>query len=457
MLPLNLIALTWLFASANGSNPLSATPCSFGEAYLFSTAECRFRISNASDREVTASIKAQLPDDVANPSSVVVPPHGSVEVTAIVAINNGAGEGSHFFRVHAEGSSGRDFYARADGFGLTALDDAYPRADFGSVDLSEKVPDAIRIAMDSHDGPAFRIDRVISSPKGVDASIAPDGHSVELTIRSDAPWGVLDDNVKLAIDTPHQKQAWIAVKAEIHGDISASNNPFWTGMVPPDAERKFLIPLQSKQGRDFRIGNISLRDIDGHARVVPCEVKAAGCKAIELRISAEQHAGPLRGVVNVDLPDFSKSLAITVWGVLQHPRADSARAATEARQNGSVAATATGGANSAAAQDSPSDAAPKSAAGTPAGRGPLLKWTVVDDGGVHGYQVFRSTSESGPFVLVNTITIPANAAHAKGTNAYQWRDEAAESGKTYWYYIGAVGKDGTKRKLSNPQKKVVTE
>lgn len=456
-MPVNLIALTWLLAAANGPSPLSSTPCSFGEAYLFSTAECRLRISNASDSDVTASLKAQLPDDVAKPSSVVVPARGSVEVTASVAINNGAGEGSHFFRVHAEGTSTRDFFARADGFGLTALDDAYPRADFGSVDLSAKVPDAIRIAMDSHDGPTFRIERVIATPKGLDASIAPDGHSVELTVRSDAPWGVIDDNVKLAIDTPHQKQAWIAVKAEIHGDISASMNPFWIGMVPPDVERKFLIPLQSKQGNDFRIGDISLHDINGRTRIVSCEPKAAGCKAIELRISADQQAGPLRGVMTVDLPDSSKSLAITVWGVLQHPRADSARAAAEARQNGSASKASTGNANNAAAMDAPSDVAKSSTAAAPAGRGPLLKWTVADDAGVHGYQVYRSASETGPFVLVNTTTIPANAAHPKGMNAYQWRDETAESGKTYWYYIGAVGKDGSKRKLSSPQKKVVTE
>jgi hypothetical protein len=310
--------------------------------------------------------------------------------------------------------------------------------------------------MDSHDGPTFRVERVLHAPNGIDVSIAPDGHSVALTIRPDAPWAVLEDNVKLAIDTPHQREAWIALKAEIHGDISASSNPFWTGLVPPDAERKFVIPLQSKQGKDFRIGNISLHDIDGHTRTVPCEPKAAGCNAIELQISAEQPPGPMRGVMTVELPDSSRSLAITVWGVLQHPRADSASSAAEARKNPPAAAASTGNANSAPA-DVPADAAPSGAAAAPAGRGPLLKWSVTDDGGVHGYQVYRSSSESGPFVLVNVTTIPANTARPKGTNAYQWRDETAERGQTYWYYIGAVGKDGTKRKLSNPQKKVVTE
>jgi hypothetical protein len=93
----------------------------------------------------------------------------------------------------------------------------------------------------------------------------------------------------------------------------------------------------------------------------------------------------------------------------------------------------------------------------PNGRGPLLKWSVVNDDGVHGYQIFRSAMESGPFLLLNPETIPSKVSDSSGAQNYEWRDESAEKGKTYWYYIGIVNKDGTKRKLSNPHKKVVTE
>jgi hypothetical protein len=37
------------------------------------------------------------------------------------------------------------------------------------------------------------------------------------------------------------------------------------------------------------------------------------------------------------------------------------------------------------------------------------------------------------------------------TSTYAWRDDSAVSGKTYWYYIGLLNRDGTKQQLSGPQ------
>ena len=440
----------------NEQGPLSSTDCSYGEVYVFTTAECTFRINNLSARAITATIKPVVPDDTANPSSITVPAHGSTEVKATVAIGNAPGDGAHMFKVHVDEKSSRDVFAKAEGFGLSALEDARPRADFKSVDLSSKAADPITLTLESHEAPAFRIERVISAPKGIDASISSDKQSVTLSVSPDAPWSALEDYVKVAIDTPHQKEAWISVKAEIHGDISAASNPVWFGIVPPDADRKVLIPLRSKKGADFRIGDIALHDVEGTTRTLPCEPVEAGCKMVELDISKQQHPGWLRGVVAIDLPDSSKSIAVSVWGVLQYPKSDAAHAAEQAAPAAVAPATAPAAANIGAAMSAraSADTAPVA---PPPGRGPLLKWSVVNDNGVHGYQVFRANAEAGPFVLLNPKTIPSKATDAQTVESYQWRDETAETGKTYWYYVGAVNKDGSKRKLSNPHKKTVTE
>jgi hypothetical protein len=85
----------------------------------------------------------------------------------------------------------------------------------------------------------------------------------------------------------------------------------------------------------------------------------------------------------------------------------------------------------------------------PAGRGPLLRWTVDNQSNAHGFLVWRADSEDGPLLRVNNelIKVMENPA---GT--YQWRDNSAVSGKTYWYAIGYVNIDGEKIDLSGRQK-----
>ncbi|MCR6701350.1 MAG: hypothetical protein NVV68_09455 [Dokdonella sp.] len=90
----------------------------------------------------------------------------------------------------------------------------------------------------------------------------------------------------------------------------------------------------------------------------------------------------------------------------------------------------------------------------PAGRGPLLKWSVANEEAVYGYVILRGDSESGPFERVSKDTIPAGTFEEGYANAYQWRDTSAVVGQTYWYSIGLINKDGTKDSLTGPQRVV---
>ena len=83
----------------------------------------------------------------------------------------------------------------------------------------------------------------------------------------------------------------------------------------------------------------------------------------------------------------------------------------------------------------------------------MLKWTVANGRLIHGCQIFRSDAEDGPFVLQNQATVRSKAEDDEPT-PYQYRDNAAASGKTYWYYIGIVYNDGHKQQLAGPQKVV---
>ena len=90
----------------------------------------------------------------------------------------------------------------------------------------------------------------------------------------------------------------------------------------------------------------------------------------------------------------------------------------------------------------------------PAGRGPLLKWSVSYEGGVYGYIVYRSDDERGRFIRVNSSIIKAAGSEGSKSVDYQWRDNSAEAGKSYWYYVGLIYSDGHKSKLTDPQKVV---
>ena len=78
---------------------------------------------------------------------------------------------------------------------------------------------------------------------------------------------------------------------------------------------------------------------------------------------------------------------------------------------------------------------------------------AVHESAIHGYAIYRAESESGPFVRINKDTI-ATTAIGEGGASYQWRDNTATSGKTYWYYVGLLNKDGSKGNLTPPQKAI---
>jgi hypothetical protein len=89
----------------------------------------------------------------------------------------------------------------------------------------------------------------------------------------------------------------------------------------------------------------------------------------------------------------------------------------------------------------------------PPGAGPLLKWTIGEQTSVHGYQILRGNSASGPFQLMEPHVIP-KIDNGKGPVAYRWRDTSAVKGRTYWYYIAVLYTSGDRRPLSAPQETV---
>ena len=90
----------------------------------------------------------------------------------------------------------------------------------------------------------------------------------------------------------------------------------------------------------------------------------------------------------------------------------------------------------------------------PDGKGPLLKWQVASEEQLHGYVVYRATSEKSNYAIVSKNAIPVMRENFPSSNTYFWRDTSAQPGETYWYYVADILLDGRLQPLTGPQKVV---
>jgi hypothetical protein len=461
MIGTSILLAMGLVAAAGSTADLVLHDCDFGEVYAFTTAECHLGLENSGNRSVAVDLSVLYTGDAIEPATLTVPARSSAEATVRIATRNAVGMTVRSIRIHRQDGAARDAYARASGFVMSALDDPRPTIAFGNVDLPADGTEK-SVELGSRDTANFRILRVLEKPAALDTRVGSDGRTVSVRLRPDATWGVLDDDIKLAIDTPHQNEAWIHVSGDIRGEVVPEKNPYWFGGVPAGHNRSVLVPLTDRQRRDFRIGRIELKRMDAKVDVVSCQPAAQGCQAIRLRVADSQRPGITRGELDVEFPEPHRHLNLRIWGILQPPEANGSQVQSTAQPAEESAPWTPSIVEfiktpvRAPVVDSAADTGSAPSTLPAPGTGPLLKWAATDEKHAYGYQIFRADAESGPFVRVNPHTILVHPI-AYATYPYLWRDISATVGHTYWYYVGVVYKDGHKQPLSKPQKTFVKE
>lgn len=75
-------------------------------------------------------------------------------------------------------------------------------------------------------------------------------------------------------------------------------------------------------------------------------------------------------------------------------------------------------------------------------QGVTLGWETVSETGNAGFNVYRSTSDAGPWTQVNAALIPAKAPGSAEGQVYSWTDASAEAGTTYFYQLEDVALSG---------------
>jgi hypothetical protein len=80
---------------------------------------------------------------------------------------------------------------------------------------------------------------------------------------------------------------------------------------------------------------------------------------------------------------------------------------------------------------------------------PVINWTASASSGVVGYNVYRATTPSGPFILVGSMITTTNFTDPNAPGAC--------GGTTYYYYVTAVGAGNAESTPSNETTGIVVQ
>ena len=76
-----------------------------------------------------------------------------------------------------------------------------------------------------------------------------------------------------------------------------------------------------------------------------------------------------------------------------------------------------------------------------------LKWTTASEVENFGYDVYRATSEDGPFERITEQPIPGAGTTDEPT-AYEWADDTIDPHTQYWYYVESISMSNERERFT---------
>lgn len=448
-------------AATDGNARIETPRCEFVEVYQGQPTSCLVEFVNAGDTPVRlVDLTAEFRGDSVAVKSLLVPARGTAHAELKIDTSNDTGTSHHALRYRVEGQE-RDYYSDSVGFVATVFDVSRLLIDLGPVSLIEKNRKGGSLRLHSDEDPDARVEKVISAPDYLKISIDKDGLGLSVAVADSAPWGLLDVNVILGLRSARQQRLSVKIKGDVRGQVVPAVNPLELDIVRRGSgPRDYLIPLKQLDGKPLRVGAVRLSGIEGNAAVADCTPAAADCRLIKLAVSDQQPLGYLKGELRIELPDYSRSLPIQVWGVMVGEKTVIKDVAEEMKKQAEAPAVATADGGSSPALGSGSlvqqikQATTHARPEDPPGNGPVLRWQVANEGLLYGYHIYRADSADGPWRRINAETIPVQSVE-NAAGQYAWRDQTGEVGKTYWYYVGTVDHRGERKRLTSPTRATV--
>ncbi len=76
-----------------------------------------------------------------------------------------------------------------------------------------------------------------------------------------------------------------------------------------------------------------------------------------------------------------------------------------------------------------------------------LRWTTASEVDNFGFDIYRGTSEDGPFERMTAQPLPG-AGTVDEPQDYVWYDEDIDPARDYWYYIESISIDNVRERFS---------
>jgi hypothetical protein len=424
------------------------------DVYQFQRTSASLQISNAGKKPVSITkVRALRPTDrvVAFPARIA--PGESVKIDVEIDATNDIGTSVHTFQVQTENAA-NDVIARVTIHVQSALDNGRPIVDFGPVTVSAADPAHAVFELKSEDIPGLVVEEILETPSFVQARIEPGKRSVRLTLDKVPYYGIHRANLKLKLNSDVQSQAWSEIIADVRGDVVPAANPFPLDLVLANKPNEYLLVLRHQGQSEFVVGKPSFERIKGKAKIEPCAVKSDDCKQVRFSIAKDNVPGRLSGAMVIPQGKGQLPIKVELYGMML--KDDSkivkldgdkllARAAEVNSEEGKTKQPFVTQLKGALDTRDKTINLPE-----PEGKGPLLRWQAEKHLSVHGYAIYRASSEQGPYERLTREVIAQVMPEEGGSVNYAWRDNSATSGKQYWYYVGAVMNNGSKQKISPP-------
>lgn len=440
--------------AASADTTLVAETVRAPDVYQFERTSASLQVTNTGKETVSiTNVRALRPADRVAAFPAQIAAGDSVKIDVEINATNDVGASVHTFHVETK-KAADDLLARVTIYVQTALDNGRPIVDFGPVTLSAADPAHTLFELKSEDIPGLAVEEVLETPAFIQARIEPDKRSVRLTVDKVPYYGIHRANLKLRLNSDVQSQAWSEIIADVRGDVVPSSNPFPLDLVLANKPNEYLLVLRHQGESEFVVGTPSFERIKGKAKVEPCAAKSDDCKQIRFSIAKDNAPGRLSGAMVIPQGKGQLPIKVELYGMMLKDdskiiKVDGDKLLAQAAEANSEEGKG----------NQPFASQLKGALDTrdktvnlpePPGKGPLLRWQAEKHLGVHGYAIYRASSEQGPYERLTREVIAQVMPEEGGSVNYAWRDSTAVSGKQYWYYIGAVMNAGTKQKISPP-------
>lgn len=457
-----LLALFFLAKAAVGAESILPAPPSgtfefagaeFGQANPYAKIHVDVIGTNrTSDSIQVERVVAREPDGITvkfNPG--VVKAGGKFDVSVDATLGFQTGRVARYFDVFAKGKS-----EPLDGFVVRGYADwlvlpSVEEIDFGIFEPNRKAEKVIPVEI--RPGVAIKLVGVDKPSAYFDAQVIEDGKALRLTSRSDAPWSSFDEQILVKTDNSLQPKVAFHVRGLSRGFVVPASDPLDFGLLREGQSAELTDVLTDVTGKPLNVGEVVAKSrASVVTRVTECAVPSPSCKNLIVSYPPMNMRGVTGGTLEVRLPDYDRTLFIR-FGALGIGKDTQIRDLAEDMK----AREAQPKSISSVLQTSvtlPSAAKQPAQTKTPDGKGPLLRWQVANEYDIYGYEIYRSDSEKGQFQRISQRIIQRLEGDPEAGSSYQWRDNSAQSGKTYWYYINIVFNKGRKQQFTNPQKVV---